>query len=313
MAVESRAAALSLKQLYYLLAIRDTLNFTRAAEQCFVTQSSLSGGLAELESALGLQLVERSRQHVAITEAGLAVCERAEQILRASEDLLGFARAQADPAAGTLHLGLIPTIAPYLLRPLLDTVTAELPALELHVCERQSDGLLEQVHRGLLDAAVIALPFNTGTLQVVPLFDDPLRLVVHEQHALARSQQPVPVKTLDAQEVILLERGHCLREHTLAACAVSAQGNRRYEASSIDTLLQLSAANCGLALLPDMALRCGLLRDKPLVNVPLAEPAPQRGIALITRSSHPLGEFLCTRLAPLLRTLAAPGMATAPG
>jgi len=302
--LESRAAALSLKQLYYLLAIRDTLNFTRAAEQCFVTQSSLSGGLAELESTLGLQLVERSRQHVAMTASGLAVCARAEQILRASEDLLGFARAQSDPASGTLRLGMIPTIAPYLLRRLLERTATDMPTLDLHVCERQTAALLDALNSGQLDAAVIALPVNTGSLRVIPLFADPLRLIASAQHPLAASRKPVSVRAVDAEEVILLEQGHCLREHTLSACAMAVREESRFEASSIDTLIQLTEANCGLALLPDMAVRSGLLEGTTVVDVTLAPPVPERGIALLTRASHPLYPFLETQIAPLLQSIA---------
>jgi len=161
---DRRSASLSLKQLAYLLAVRDTLNFTRAAEQCFVTQSSLSGGLAELERNLGLKLVERSRQHVAMTAAGEAVCARAEQILSASEDLLAFARAQAEPGTGSLRLGIIPTIAPYLLHDFLAGTAEHFPALELFLHERQTENLLAEVSGGELDAAVLAQAVLDGQL-----------------------------------------------------------------------------------------------------------------------------------------------------
>ncbi|KGE05281.1 hydrogen peroxide-inducible genes activator [Pseudohaliea rubra] len=296
---DRRSASLSLKQLAYLLAVRDTLNFTRAAEQCFVTQSSLSGGLAELERTLGMKLVERSRQHVAMTPAGEAVCGRAEQILSASEDLLAFARAQAEPGTGSLRLGMIPTIAPYLLHEFLAGTAEHFPKLELFLHERQTESLLEQVSGGELDAAVLALPMDTGTLAVTHLFDDPLRLLAAPGHAVAQQRAPLRLSAIDTSQVILLEPGHCLREHTLSACGVGAQASRRFEATNIDTLVQLAEAGCGLALLPAMAVASGVLEGTSLREVRLQAP-PHRGIALITRASHPLRAFLEREIAALL-------------
>jgi LysR family hydrogen peroxide-inducible transcriptional activator len=296
---DRRTAALSLKQLAYLLAIRDTLNFTRAAEQCFVTQSSLSGGLADLERALDLKLVERSRQHVAMTPVGAAVCERAEQILSASEDLLAFARAQAEPGTGLLRLGMIPTVAPYLLRDFLASCGERFPALDLYLHERQTDDLLEQVGRGELDAAVLALPMDTGALAVTHLFDDPLRLLAAPAHPVTQRKGPLQLSTIGTGQVILLEPGHCLRDHTLAACAAGAEASHRFEASNIDTLVRFAEAGCGLALLPDMALGTGLLRETSLVQVTLRNP-PHRGIALVTRGSHPLRAFIEQEISALL-------------
>jgi LysR family hydrogen peroxide-inducible transcriptional activator len=294
-----RSASLSLKQLSYLLAVRDTLNFTRAAEQCFVTQSSLSGGLAELERSLDLNLVERTRQHVAITPAGEAVCARAEQILAASEDLLAFARSQSTPGSGSLRLGMIPTIAPYLLQGFLAASRKQLPLLELFLYERQTESLLEEVSSGELDAAVIALPMATGNLSVTPLFEDPLRLLAACGHPLAKRKTPLRLAAIDASQLILLEPGHCLREHTLSACGVAAQASRRFEATNIDTLVQLAEAGFGLALVPAMAISHGVLKNAALVEISLESP-PIRGIALVTRSSHPLRDFLEEELAGLL-------------
>ena len=211
---DRRSASLSLKQLAYLLAVRDTLNFTRAAEQCFVTQSSLSGGLAELERNLGLKLVERSRQHVAMTAVGEAVCARAEQILSASEDLLAFARAQAEPGTGSLRLGIIPTIAPYLLHDFLAGTAEHFPTLELFLHERQTDNLLAEVSGGELDAAVLALPMDTGSLEVTHLFDDPLRLLAAPGHPVAGLKAPLTIyRALDK----LMDQGLVHRIESLNA------------------------------------------------------------------------------------------------
>ncbi len=295
---DRRSASLSLKQLAYLLAVRDTLNFTRAAEQCFVTQSSLSGGLAELERSLDLKLVERSRQHVAMTPLGEAVCIRAEQILAASEDLFAFARAQAEPGTGSLRLGIIPTIAPYLLQEFLAASAEHFPSLELFLHERQTQSLLDQVGSGELDAAVLALPMDTRTLAVTHLFDDPLRLLAAPGHPMALRKAPLRLSAIDTSQIILLEPGHCLREHILSACGVGAEASRRFEATNIDTLVQLAEAGFGLALVPAMAITHGALRDTSLVEISLEAP-PLRGIALVTRPSHPLRDFLEREVAAL--------------
>ncbi len=296
---DRRSASLSLKQLAYLLAVRDTLNFTRAAEQCFITQSSLSGGLAELERSLGLKLVERSRQHVAMTPVGEAVCIRAEQILAASEDLFAFARSQSEPGTGSLRLGIIPTIAPYVMQHFLAASAEHFPRLELFLHERQTESLLDQVSSGELDAAVLALPMETRALAVTHLFDDPLRLLAVPGHPLARRDSPLRLSAIDTSQIILLEPGHCLREHTLSACGVGAQASRRFEATNIDTLVQLAEAGCGLALVPAMAITRGVLRDTSLVEIAL-KVSPIRGIALVTRHTHPLRGFLEREVAALL-------------
>jgi len=295
---DRRSASLSLKQLAYLLAVRDSLNFTRAAEQCFVTQSSLSGGLAELERSLGLKLVERSRQRVSMTPVGEAVCVRAEQILAASEDLFAFARAQSEPGTGSLRLGIIPTIAPYVLHDFLAACAEHFPGLELFLHERQTESLLDQVSGGELDAAVLALPMDTRTLAVTHLFDDPLRLLAAPGHSVVRRDAPLRLSAIDTSQIILLEPGHCLREHILSACGVGAQASRRFEASNIDTLVQLAEAGFGLALVPAMAIAHGVLRDTSLIEISLQTP-PLRGIALVTRPSHPLREFLEREVAAL--------------
>ena len=295
-ATNRRIASLSLKQLAYLLAVRDTLNFTRAAEQCFVTQSSLSGGLAELERSLGLKLVERSRQHVAMTPVGETVCDRAEQILSASEDLLALARAQAEPGTGSLRLGMIPTIAPYLLHEFLAGAAEHFPKLELFLHERQTENLLVEVNSGELDAAVLALPMDTGTLAVSHLFDDPLRLIAAPEHLVARRKAPLRLSAIDTSQVILLEPGHCLREHTLSACGVGAQASRRFEATNIDTLVQLAQAGCGLALLrpwPSPAgssrgPRCGKSPCRPRRSAgSRSSPAPATPSAASSRARWP--------------------------
>lgn len=278
------AALPSLRQLRYLVELSEQRNFTRAAESCFVTQSTLSAGLKELESLLGARLVERDRKSVRLTPAGAVVVERARELLAAALDL-AEAAAAAQPMSGTLSLGVIPTVAPFLLPALLTQVRARYPKLRLLLREDLTANLLARVENGQLDFALIALPFDTEGLMVEPLFDDELWLVAPEgDSALAANRLTVSVRI--SERLLLLEEGHCLRDHTLQACRraqpASAQG---IEATSLLTLVQMVESGIGVALVPELAIRAGVLNATKLVARELAAPAPKRTIALAARRS----------------------------
>lgn len=279
------AALPSLRQLRYFVAIAQELNFTRAAELCFVGQSTLSAGLKELEDGLGIRLVERDRQNVAITPVGLQVLERAKAILAASEDLVEYADAAGKPMAGTIRLGVIPTIAPFLLPNVLPEIRTRFPDLKIALREDLTANLLTRLAEHQLDFILIALPYETSGLLVKELFDDEFWLIASENDpALKGKEIHLPAKM--AERLLLLEEGHCLREHTLQACKRSdirkADG---MEATSLLTLLQMVESGMGIALLPEMAVRGGLLNGTSLVGRPLAQPAPKRVIALVARAS----------------------------
>jgi len=275
----------SLRQLRYFVAIAQELNFTRAAEICFVGQSTLSAGLKELEDGLGVRLVERDRQNVALTPVGLEILDRAKAILAASEDLVEYADAAGKPLAGTIRLGVIPTIAPFLLPNVLPDIRTRCPSLKIALREDLTANLLTRLAEHQLDFILIALPYETSGLLVQKLFDDEFWLVAREDDpALKGKEIHLPAKM--AERLLLLEEGHCLREHTLQACKRSdirkADG---MEATSLLTLLQMVDSGMGIALLPEMAVRGGLLNGTSLVARPLAPPAPKRVIALLARSS----------------------------
>ena len=286
------AALPSLRQLRYFVAIARELNFTRAAEACFVGQSTLSAGLKELEDGLGVRLVERDRQNVAITPVGLEILDRAKAILAASEDLVEYADAAGKPMAGTIRLGVIPTIAPFLLPNVLPDIRMRFPGLKIALREDLTANLLIRLAEHQLDFILIALPYETSGLRVQELFDDEFWLVARgDDPALKGKEIHLPAKM--AERLLLLEEGHCLREHTLQACKRSdirkADG---MEATSLLTLLQMVDSGMGIALLPEMAVRGGLLNGTSLVARPLAPPAPKRVIALLARSSTAhLAEF----------------------
>jgi len=282
----------SLRQLQYLVAIADHLNFTRAAEACFVTQSTLSAGLKELESILGAQVVERDRRSVVLTPLGREISERARTLLAEAEDLVELATGAAEPMSGTLRLGVIPTIAPFLLPKALPGLRERYPKLKLALREDLTGNLLARLRDGELDLALIALPYETGDLLVRPLFDDEFWLAGPAGEPALKAKRPLVTGPI-AERLLLLEEGHCLRDHTLAACerdkSASASG---LEATSLLTLVQMVESGLGLALLPELALRSGVLTNTELVARPLAPPAPRRTIALVARQTTARGAEL---------------------
>jgi LysR family hydrogen peroxide-inducible transcriptional activator len=275
----------SLRQLRYLLALAQQLNFTRAAEASFVSQSTLSTGLRELETTLGVQLVERDRQSVALTPIGEQVVIRARQVLAAAEDLSQFAADVSRPMQGRLRMGVIPTIAPFVLPAVMPALRESFPKLQLALREDLTAHLLERLRQRQLDIALIALPYDTGDLRVLPLYKDRFRLVGRTGDSLMQGRA-IRLDAAWTERLLLLEEGHCLREHTLQACrsaeVASVDG---IEATSLLTLVQMVASGMGVALLPEMAIRSGLLNQLPLTSRPLAAPVPERIIALVTRST----------------------------
>lgn len=289
----------SLRQLGYLVALAQHLNFTRAAAACFVTQSTLSAGLKELEATLGATLVERDRQSVLMTPLGLEVTARARRLLAAAEDLVQLAAASAEPMTGALRLGAIPTLAPFLLPRILPGLRAKYPRLQLLLREDISASLLQRLADGQLDFVLLALPFDTGDMQVRPLFDDEFWLVGREDDPALKARRATVSAPL-SERLVLLEEGHCLREHTLAACPRGDTSRRSgVEATSLLTLVQMVESGIGLALVPEIALNSGLLKGTKLVARPLTPPVPKRSIALLARRSSArqaeftaLGDFI---------------------
>ncbi len=275
----------SLRQLSYLVKLSEKLSFTQAAQACFVTQSTLSGGIQELERQLGAQLVERDRQHVRMTAIGVEVVERARALLSMATDLVQRASSAAEPMTGLMRLGAIPTIAPFMLPGLVRTARERYPKLRFALREETTSRSLEQLRDGSLDVALIALPYDTTGLLVRPLFDDELWLITAAGDPASRPAKP-SVAQLDPQRLLLLEEGHCLRSHTLQGCGLAERANASgIEATSVTTLVQMVEEGLGIALLPEMALRAGLLAGTSVIARPMGSPAPRRGIALVARAS----------------------------
>jgi len=272
----------SLRQLQYLVELAERRNFRQAADACFVTQSTLSAGIKELEATLGTRLVERGRRTMRLTPAGEEVVTRARAIIAAAEDLAKFAKGAREPFSGPLRLGVIPTIAPFLLPAVLAALRQRYPELKPFLREDLTANLLERLRRGTLDFALIALPYDTGELEVRPLFEDPFWFVAREDDPLAAARA-VDVRKLKPESVLLLEEGHCLRDHAIRACGRREPKGAMLEATSLTTLLQMVEGGMGATLLPEMTLKAGILNGTRLVARPFAKDVPSRTIALAMR------------------------------
>ena len=286
---------ITLKQMHYFVVLSETRNFTRAAEQCFVTQSTLSASLKELEDALAATLVERDRQSVQLTALGEQTVVLAQQILAQAADVVDLAHAARAPMAGRLRIGAIPTIAPFVLPDLMARARASYPELKLLLVEEQTAVLIERIEAGALDAALLALPTDTGKLRVQALYTDEFWLAALPGDSAVEAEHAKLGVDASAR-LILLEEGHCLREHALAACPKRVREANTtdldVEASSLLTLIHMANAGLGLALVPELALRAGLLKDLSLIAKPFASPAPRRTIALVSRATSARGAEL---------------------
>lgn len=281
------AALPSLRQLSYLVTLSETLHFTEAARRSFVTQSTLSGGIMELERLLGGVLVERDRQNVRLTPLGEQVVARARVLLADAQDLMRLSREMSEPLTGDLHLGIIPTIAPFILTQLLDEVHRQLPKIQLHLHEAQSEKIVEKLEHGNLDMIVLALPFDTRGLKVAEIAKENLFVVYNKNDKNAENANSLD--DLDLSRLMLLEEGHCLRDHTLSACPVGERKNdHRLKASSLPTLVEMVSSNLGFTLLPEIALKNSMIHFNEEIAVKSIEDAPNRTLALVTRKSTPL-------------------------
>jgi LysR family hydrogen peroxide-inducible transcriptional activator len=277
----------TLKQLQYLVALRDTGHFGRAADACFVTQSTLSAGLRELESLLGITLVERTRRVVRFTPLGLKIADKGERVVREAEELAALAKAAGKPLSGELRMGVIPTIAPFLLPRMLGQLRRDWPELKLYLREEVSGAACESLHRGHVDCVLLALPFSCGDVEHADLFAD--RLFVAFPEGQARSLPPsVTADLIDERHLLLLEDGHCLKDHALAACnRPELRAEAAMMGTSLHTLVQMVDNGLGITLLPRMAIDAGILDHTGVVARPLEAAHAARRIALVWRAGSP--------------------------
>ena len=279
----------TLRQLRYFVALVDEGHFGRAAEACFVSQSAFSTAIRELEALLDVQLVDRTRKKVTVTATGQELAVHARLVLRDAEALVEVARHPHEPLAGRLNLGVIPTVAPFLLPAFMPPLLAAHPRLQLYLREEQTAVLLEALLDGELDVVLMALPYDVRHAEVMTLFRDPFLLACREGTERVDPEN-YRFNRLVRDSVLLLEDGHCLRDHALAACRLRQQEKvSRFAATSLLTLVQMVEADLGITFLPAMAEGSALLRDTHVRTYPLERDA-YREIGLVWRRGSARGE-----------------------
>jgi LysR family hydrogen peroxide-inducible transcriptional activator len=277
----------SLRQLQYIVAIADLGGFRRAADACHVAQPSLSAQVAHAEQALGVQIFERNRRRVRLSAAGAPLVEQARRVLLAARDLRELSRQLADPFRGTLRVGVIPTVCPYLLPEVTPVLTRAFPDLSIMWSEERTSRLVRQVQDGTLDAAILALESDVADLEHIELGRDAFVLAAAPGHPLVQPKKPATAEVLHGATVLLLEDGHCLRDQALGLCARAGANEVGFRATSLSTLVQMVSTSEGVTLLPSLALpvenRRGQLRVRPF-----ARPSPGRTLALAWRRGSAL-------------------------
>jgi LysR family hydrogen peroxide-inducible transcriptional activator len=282
---------MNLRELEYLVAIEEEQHFHKAAQRCFVSQPTLSGQLKKLEDELGVLLVERSNRQVSMTEVGRAVAQQARRVLVEVKGIKEIAQGFQDPMSGELHVGLIPTLAPYLLPKIMPAFNKQFPKLKLWLHEYQTHVLLEKLRRAELDLLILALPVETNEFAEVDLFEEDFWLAVPRSHELAKSKK-VRLGDLADRELLLLEEGHCLRGQALDVC-LSAGGREQggFQATSLETLRHMVGEGMGITLMPELALP-GARQRGAIAYLPFSTPVPKRRIGMLYRkNSHRLETF----------------------
>lgn len=285
--------AITLRELHYMVAVADHGHFAKAAESCFVTQPTLSTQLKKLEDYLGVQIFERSKRGVMPTAAGEEIIAQARVVLAEAHKLVDVARQAADPYAGPLRLGVIPTLGPYLVPRVLPALRANYPQIKLYVREDLTRSLLQALKNGELDAALLAMPIREGELSVRSLFQEPFVLALPEAHPLLAKPLVDQADLLD-QRLLLLDEGHCLRDQALSVCGHSQHGvDEDVRGTSLETLRQMVAAGIGVTLMPYLATERGVGHGNggptaaDLVHWrTFAEPVPTREIGIVWRRSY---------------------------
>jgi LysR family hydrogen peroxide-inducible transcriptional activator len=281
----------TLRQLRFLVALADELHFGRAAETCHVTQSTLSTGLKELEELLGAQLAERTKRSVLMTPLGEEIAQRARAILAQTEDIVDLAQQQAGVLSGPLRLGTIPTVGPFLLPRALPRLRQRFPGLQLYLREELTENLIAGLRAGRLDAILIARPFDIGDLEFEPLFDDGYQLATAPGHPLA-GRKVITGADLAGENMLLLERGHCLQRHALSAFPeAGTRQDETFAATSLATLVAMVEEGLGITLLPQLAIDAGAARHADLSLVPLKGACPRHVVLAWRRSSARVEEF----------------------
>lgn len=248
------------RQLQYLVALQDTLHFGRAAAQVNVTQSTLSTGIKELESSLGVTLVERTNKSVAFTELGSQIADKARYIIMQTEDLVDEARSLSNPLSSPVRLGVIPTIAPYVVSHFIKTIRGQFDGIKLYIRENTTANLMTELVGNKLDLVLLALPYEAGQVATRNMYREGMHLAYHRRSQLVNRKR-VDFDSLPDESLLLLDDGHCLRDHALAGCRLKNHKKiHTFGANSLEMLLQMVDEDLGVTIVPDMAVAAGVLK-----------------------------------------------------
>lgn len=276
---------MNIRDLEYLIAVDEERHFHRAAERCFVSQPTLSGQLKKLEQELGVLLVERNNRQVSMTEAGEAVVKHARVVLTEISTIKNVAHFYQDPMVGDIRVGIIPTVAPYLLPFIMPPLNKSFPKLKIWLYEYQTQILLDKLQKAELDFLILALPIEKHDFTEYGLFREPFRLAVKKDHALAKKKQ-INLSDIANQELLLLEEGHCLRGHILDVCLLAGVKEKgQYHATSLETLRHMVGEGMGMTLIPELAVPARITKADEIRYIEFSDPKPNRRIGMVYRKN----------------------------
>ena len=276
---------ITLKQINYAIAVAETLHFKKAAEKCFVSPSTLSNAITEMESQLGINIFERDNKKVIVTNLGQSIIEKAKNIRNEIENINKLSELNSKLFSNSISLGIIPTIGPFLLPVLLPRIKKDFPNLNLNIFEAQTDVLLKKISSGEIEMAIMALPFQTSGYRVTKFWNENFFWITKKEDPRAVGTS-IKAKDLDLSELIMLEEGNCLKDHILNACKIKNTSKITFNASTLSTSIELVKGGIGTTLVPEMAVT-KLITDNPeLSKLKLDEKGPHREIALISRKNY---------------------------
>ena len=275
---------ISLKQINYALRVGKTLHFKKAADECFISASTLSNAIKEMEKQLGFKIFERDNRRVIVTKQGEDFLEKAAAISLEVEDIKKISQLYAEPLSHKISIGMIPTISPFLIPTVLPRLNKDYPKLELQLVEAKSHELVHQIQNGELDMGILALPYPTKDLKVLKFWAEDFFWICKADDERSKIQK-ITAKELDLSELILLEEGNCLTDHVLSACNISFSRQHSFRVSNLNTLMQLIKGGMGTTLIPAMATEQLVDNDRMLTKAYLDEKSPHREIALLTRET----------------------------
>ncbi len=276
---------ISFKQLYYAVAVEKKLHFKKAADQCKISQSALSTGLTELEKQLGVQIFERDNKKVLVTPIGREILKRAHEVLLQIDEIKHLSDNQKTPLSFPISIGIIPTIAPFLLPKILPAINENFPNAQLTIIEEQSHVLVEQVRLGEIDTAILALPFRCDGLLTLEFWQEDFYWITLKSEITDQSSG-ITSGELNQQQLMLLKEGHCLKDHVLDVCKLPDTAQHHFGASSLATLIQMVLGKLGTTLIPEMAIDQLINQNQQLAAIHLDEPSPHRRIAFIVRPNY---------------------------